>query len=221
MASINDFLKELRRRNVFKAGVAYVIVAWLIIQVASITFPALHLPPWAITLVTVLILTGFPLILLFAWAFELTPEGFKPAHHVVLDGSITHITGRKFDFAIIGLMAVVIIFLVLENYVWKEEVSPSIVAEVRVEAPVVTDNKSIAVLPFVNMSADPEQEYFGDGIAEEILNGLAQIEDLKVAARTSSFYFKGEKVDLQTIAEKLKVAMYWKAVCASQATDCV
>ena len=81
MASVTNFLKELRRRNVFKVGVAYGIVAWLIIQIASIAFPALHLPPWAITLVTVFIIIGFPLILLFTWAFEITPEGFKPTEN--------------------------------------------------------------------------------------------------------------------------------------------
>ena len=97
LARITDILKELRRRNVFKVGMVYAIVAWLIIQIAATTFPVLNLPPWAITLVTVLIIIGFPLILLFAWAFEMTPEGFKPTHHVELDESITHITGRKFD----------------------------------------------------------------------------------------------------------------------------
>ena len=211
LANNTNFLGELRRRNVFKAGVTYAIVAWLLMQLTDIAAPSMHLPGWTISFITYLLIIGFPLILLFTWAFELTPEGLKPTHHVELDESITHITGRKFDFAIIGLMAVAIIFLLLDNYVWVEE-SPSIVTstteaktEVMVDVSAVANQKSIAVLPFVNMSADPEQEYFGDGIAEEILNGLAQIRELKVAARTSSFYFKGEKVDLQTIAEKLNV----------------
>ena len=207
-----NFWQELRRRNVFKAGVTYAIVAWLLMQLTDIAAPAMQLPGWTISFITYLLIIGFPLILLFAWAFELTPEGFKPSHHVELDESITHITGRKFDFAIIGLLLITVIFLVLENYVWVEEASPPVVStttrtktDVMVETPVVTEIKSIAVLPFVNMSADPEQEYFSDGISEEILNGLAHVKDLRVAARTSSFYYKGKDVQLTEIGETLKV----------------
>jgi TolB-like protein len=210
---VSSFFAELKRRNVFKVGTVYAIISWLIIQVSAITFPALHLPAWAITLVTVLIIIGFPLILLFTWAFEKTAEGgFKPTRQVVLDESIMHITGRKFDLIIIVSLLVAVIFLVLENYVWEEEIPPPIVttateinSEIIVEALVTTDSKSIAVLPFVNMSADPDQEYFSDGISEEILNGLAHVKDLRVAARTSSFYFKGKDMQLIEIGESLKV----------------
>lgn len=208
-----SFFTELKRRNVFKVGVAYAIVGWLLIQVIVAIESPLHLPDWVDTLTIIFLITGLPVALIIAWAFELTPEGVKRSHEVAHAESITSLTGRKFDFAIIVLLLIAVVFMALDNYVWVEKASPPLVntstetkTEVMVETPVLTDSKSIAVLPFVNMSADPEQEYFGDGIAEEILNGLAQIEDLKVAARTSSFYFKGEKVNLKTIGETLNVA---------------
>ncbi|MCZ6526216.1 MAG: tetratricopeptide repeat protein [Gammaproteobacteria bacterium] len=213
MASVTNFLKELRRRNVFKAGAAYVIVAWLIIQVAAITFPALQLPPWAITLVTVLILIGFPLILLFAWAFELTPEGLKPAEQIVLDGSISHISGRKFDFTIIGLLLIAIIFLVVENYVLEEE-KPSPIAvtiteqviEAKDETTVVVDDKSIAVLPFVNRSKSEDDVFFVDGIHDDILTQLAKIASLKVISRTSVMQYRDTRKTIRTIGDELGVA---------------
>jgi len=108
LANITNFLRELRRRNVFKVGVAYAIVAWLLIQLTDTVAPAMHLPGWTLSLIIYLLIFGFPLILLFTWAFELTPEGLKPTHHVELDDSILHITGRKFDFAIIGLNLLVL-----------------------------------------------------------------------------------------------------------------
>jgi TolB-like protein/Tfp pilus assembly protein PilF len=213
LANITSFLKELRRRNVFRAGVAYAIVAWLIIQVASITFPALNLPSWAITFVTVLIIIGFPLILLFAWAFELTPEGLKPTHHVELHESVTSITGRKFDFIIIGLLLIAVIFLVLENYVWVEEApSPDVTAttetkvEEKVEPAIVTDNKSIAVLPFANRSKSEDDAYFVDGIHDDILTQLSKITDMKVISRTSVMGYRGTTKNMKTIGEELGVA---------------
>jgi TolB-like protein len=214
LANITNFLKELRRRNVFRVGVTYAIVAWLIIQIASITFPALNLPSWAITFVTVLIIIGFPLILLFAWAFELTPEGLKPTHHVELHESITSITGRKFDFIIIGLMAVAIIFLLLDNYVWVEETLPPVVitptettTEAITEAPVVvTDRKSIAVLPFANRSDEKKDAYFVDGIHDDILTQLAKIASLHVISRTSVMGYRGTTKNMKTIGEELGVA---------------
>ena len=140
----------------FKVGVAYAIVAWLIIQIADITFPALNLPQWAITLVTVLIIIGFPLAILLAWAFELTPEGVKPTHHVELDASVTQISGRKLDFAIIGLLLIAVIFLLLDNYVWVEKESPPIVSttietmtEESVEPAVVVERNRRRVQPRV------------------------------------------------------------------------
>jgi TolB-like protein len=187
---------ELRRRNVFKVAVAYAIVAWLLIQVADIVFPVLKLPEWTLALVTVLLFLLFPMALLMAWAYELTPEGFKPTSEVRLSESVRKITGRKIDFIIIGLLMAAVAFMFIDNYV---------LTDAREQAPAAITEQSIAVLPFVNMSGDPDQEYFSDGITEEILNTLVAIDDLRVAGRTSSFSFKGKDVDLPTIGEQLNV----------------
>ena len=108
---------ELKRRNVVRVAIAYAVVAWLSIEVSATTFPMLKLPEWAATFVTVLLIIGFPVAVIFAWAFELTPEGIKKEKDVDRLESVTHFTGRKLDFAIIGLMAVAILYLVLDNYV--------------------------------------------------------------------------------------------------------
>jgi len=194
---------ELRRRNVFKVAVAYAIVVWVLVEVAATVFPILQLPEWTVTLVTMLLLLGFPVALFLSWAYELTPEGIKPAHEVKQSESITHLTGRKLDFIIIGVMVLAIGVLVIDNYVLVDE-------STKQPAPISDDSqvdaeKSIAVLPFVNMSADPEQEYFSDGMAEEILNGLAQVRGLRVVARTSAFSFKGQNIDIRHVGETLNV----------------
>ena len=192
-----SLIAELKRRNVFRVGVAYAIVAWLLVEVASVVLPALHLPDWALTLLVVLIVAGFPLALILAWAFELTPEGIKRDSDVDPDEAVTRTKGRKLDFAIIGLLAIAVVFLVVDNYIL--EADPVSTAEA------VEREKSIAVLPFVNMSSDPEQDYFSDGISEEILNELAQLPGLRVASRTSAFTFRGENRNMGEIAAKLNV----------------
>ena len=194
---------ELRRRNVFRVAVAYAIVAWLLIEMVATVFPVLRLPEWTVTFVTALILISCPIILIGAWAFEITPDGMKRTREVPLEHSITHITGRKFDFAIIGLLTIAVVFLIVDNYVLVGEPA-SVVSEQTVPA-VQPVGKSIAVLPFVNMSSDLEQEYFSDGLSEEILNLLAKFPELKVIGRTSSFAFKGKNEDLRDIGQKLGV----------------
>jgi len=196
---------ELRRRNVFKVAVAYAIVAWLLIQVADIVLPTFNAPDWIVPVFTVFLILGFPLILLFAWAFEVTPEGVERTREVPLERSITQITGRKIEFAIIGLLAAAVAFMFIDNYVLRDAREPAQVAADAEQAPAAITEQSIAVLPFVNMSGDPDQEYFSDGITEEILNTLVAIDDLRVAGRTSSFSFKGKDVDLPTIGEQLNV----------------
>ena len=193
-----SFFHELKRRNVFKVAIAYAIAAWILIEITATTFPILKLPDWTVTLVTVLVLVAFPLTLIFAWAFELTPEGIKKEKNVDRSESITHVTGRKLDFAIIGTMAVAIVFLLADKLLLSESVETN-------DVETVATSQYIAVLPFVNISSDKEQEYFSDGITEEILNSLASVKELKVAGRTSSFAFKGQNQDLRRIGELLGV----------------
>jgi TolB-like protein len=160
-----------------------------------------------VTLVTVLVLIGFPLALIVAWAFELTPEGIKREAEVDRTDSITRVTGRKFDFAIIGLLAVAVVYFAVDKFILEVEPEQTeVTAALVLSAQPIAQEKSIAVLPFVNMSPDPDNEYFSDGLSEEILNRLAQVPNLRVAGRTSSFQFKGENRDLREIGERLGVA---------------
>jgi TolB-like protein len=202
MASL---VKELKRRNVFRVAIGYLILGWVVLQITDIVAPALRLPEWTITLVLLLGVIGFPFALFFAWAFELTPEGLKREHEVDRSKSITHYTGRKVDFAIIGLLAVALAFVVTDNYVLLDEPDKNpVTVEESFAAGQAYD--SIAVLPFHNMSSDPEQEFFSDGIAEELLNALARLRNLKVAARTSAFAFKEQQTDIREIGQALNVA---------------
>jgi len=190
-----SFIKELKRRNVIRVAIAYAIAAWLLIEITATTFPILKLPDWSVTLVTVLVLIGFPLALIFAWAFELTPEGLKKEKDVDRSESITHVTGRKLDFIIIGVLAVALVFFA-STHQWGSETGNA-----------ETADKSIAVLAFADLSREGDQEYFSDGISEELLNVLSKIPGLRVAARTSSFQFKGENRDIIDIGKQLNVAM--------------
>ena len=189
-------LAELKRRNVFRVGVAYAIVGWLLLEVASVILPALHLPDWALTLLVVFVVAGFPLALIVAWAFELTPEGFKRETAVDPAESITHVTGRKLDFAIIGLLAIVVIYFAVDKFVLEAEPE---------QASVVRE-KSIAVLPFANRSANQADAFFVDGIHDDILTHISRISALKVISRTSVMGYRDTTKNLKTIGEELGVA---------------
>jgi TolB-like protein/tetratricopeptide (TPR) repeat protein len=191
-----SFFKELKRRNVIRAAIAYAIVAWILIEITSTVFPILNLPEWTVTLVTALLLIGFPVALIFAWAFEMTPEGIKRESEVDRSESVTHVTGRRLDFVIIGVLAIAVAVFAIDKFVLNSDM-PSVGSE---------SQPSIAVLPFVDMSPNKDQEYFSDGISEELLNQLTKLRGLHVAGRTSSFSFKGKDDDLRVIAEKLNVA---------------
>jgi hypothetical protein len=176
-------LAELKRRNVFRVAVAYLVTAWLLLQVADIVLENTNAPEWIIQVFMLALAIGLPLALVFAWAFEVTPEGLKKEKDVDRSQSITRQTGRKLDRAIVLVLAVAVIVLLIDRvrHARHDEAPPqSAETEAAEDRP-----PSIAVLPFVNMSSDPEQEYFSDGISEEILNSLAKIKDLKVAGRTS------------------------------------
>src|SRR2546423_2679486 len=189
----NSFFGELRRRNVYRVGAAYAIVAWLIIQIATQVFPVLEIPNWCVRLVIVLLALGFPVALVLAWAYELTPEGIKRTEAVVAEKSIKRQTGRKLDFLIIAVLLCAIFFLVYQRFYPSEKASD-------------VPEKSIAVLPFENMSDDKENAFFADGIQDDILTSLAKIHDLKVISRTSVMPYRGAaKNNLPQIAKALGV----------------
>jgi adenylate cyclase len=205
-----SFFAELKRRNVFRVGAAYLVVAWLLIQVVDTVVPALHLPGWIVTAVVLFLIIGLPLALVFAWAVELTPEGLNREAEVEPAESVRHRTGRKLDFLIIGALVLALGYFAYDKVLLAPQRDAALVEStteaIEKQAAAAADaQKSIAVLPFANMSADPEQEYFADGLAEELLNLLASAPELRVAARTSSFSFKGENSDIRTIGEKLNV----------------
>ena len=209
-----SFITELKRRNVFKVGMAYAIVAWLLVQITSIAAPALHLPDWTLTFIIYLTIIGFPLALFLAWAFELTPEGIKPTRDVDQEQSITRVTGQKLNYTIIGLMALVIAFLVADNYVFQKETAVPTAPPAAEQAaatpapePAVAENKkSIAVLPFANMSDSKEDAYFADGVQDDILTQLTNITSLKVISRTSVMGYRDTTKNVKTIGKELGVA---------------
>ena len=200
-----SFFEELKRRNVVRVGVVYLIAAWLLAQVADLLLENFNAPDWVIQAILVVLIIGFPLALIFAWAFELTPEGLKKEKDVDRSQSITPVTGRKLDRAIIVILVIALSYFIWESRVQHQHSEAPEQQAVVEPAPAEPSAKSIAVLPFVNMSSDPEQEYFSDGISEEILNSLAKIKELKVAGRTSSFAFKGQNQDLRQIGDTLGV----------------
>ena len=160
-----SFIDELKRRNVFRVGVAYVIVAWLIAQVTELALDSFATPDWVMQTVLFLLIIGFPLALLFAWAFELTPEGLKKEKDVDRSQSITHVTGRKLDFVIIGLLTVTLGYFAYDKFVLdpgRDAAGDKLITK-------------IAVLPFVPMSSGDDDGYFADGLTEEIVNALAQL----------------------------------------------
>lgn len=195
--NLKNYISELKRRNVFKASVAYIIIAWIIIQVASIALPTFDAPPFVLKTILFLMVIGFPLILVFAWAFELTPDGFKKTKEVKLKESITPQTSSRINKVIIALLSLAVILL-LFNQFW-------IIPNNNTDS-INKDGKSIAVLAFTDMSPEQDQEYFSDGISEELLNLLAKIPELRVISRTSSFSYKGKNETLETIGKELNVS---------------
>ena len=198
---MSSFYRELKRRNVVKVGVAYAVVGWIVVEIASVVLPALLAPDWVHRVVTFLVILGLPPALMFAWAFELTPEGLKLEKNVDRAKSVTTQTSRKLDYVIIALLVVGLATTLTLHFSGDKESGEA-------ETISVTDDptvKSIAVLPFVNMSDDEGNEYFSDGIAEELLNVLVKVKGLEVASRTSSFRFKGSNLSIPEIADELNV----------------
>jgi TolB-like protein len=195
-----DFFAELKRRNVYKVAVAYTVVAWLLIQVATATFPVLEIPNWATKLVIVLTVLGFPIALVLAWAFELTPEGIQRA------GEGARLKTRRASGGFVSSWSqpsrrLALLFGNGNPGQARRPIADSSLPQ----PPARSGHEIVAVLPFVNMSGDPANEYFSDGITEEILNALAHVPNLRVAARTSSFAYKGKNEDIAAIAKNLRV----------------
>jgi TolB-like protein/cytochrome c-type biogenesis protein CcmH/NrfG len=202
--------KELKRRNVFKVATVYIVTSWLLMQVGSVVLPAFEAPSWVMKTFLVLLSFGFIIALILAWAFEITPEGVKREADIAPEDSVTAHTGRKLDFFIIGLLTIALAYFIFESR-FVSSPTETVVAKstATIDSPqdvtLEPEGSSIAVLPFVNMSSDKEQEYFSDGISEEILNVLAKIPKLQVTSRSSAFFFKGKEIIISDVAKKLGV----------------
>ncbi len=209
---MRTFVSELRRRNVIRAAAFYAASAWLVVQVATQVFPFFDVPTWTVRWIVVAAVIGFPFLIAFAWFYEITPQGLKRESEVDRDDSMTRQTGRRLDRWIIAVMGIAIVALLADQFVMRPSASTAPAATPAEATPASTaqvgaaPEKSIAVLPFTDMSPGHDQEYFSDGVAEELLNALAKLRDLKVAGRTSSFSFKGKNDDLRTIGKALGVA---------------
>ena len=220
-----SFFAELKRRNVFKVAAAYIIVGWLIMQAGDTLAPALHLPEWVNSLLAYFLILGFPLALFFAWAYEMTPDGIKKEKDVDKTLSITHTTGQKLNYAIIGLLVVALGYFVWESRFQKgvagvandHQASSQPAAQTRdkttpdvsIETPLTAlpEKKSIAVIPFRNRSANEENAaFFSDGVHDELLTYLSKIEDLKVISRTSVMSYRDTTKNLRQIGTELGVA---------------
>lgn len=212
-----SFFSELKRRNVFRVGMAYIITAWLIAQVAELAADSFLAPDWVMKMIITVLMLGFLVSLVLAWAFELTTAGLRRETGIEAGQSTAQATAGKLDRTIIIALVAALAYIAYDKLVIDpnrdavllesamQQTAEVIAEPVSTESTLEANKQSIAVLPFVNMSSDPEQEYFSDGITEEILNHLAKNRELKVVARTSVFSFKGHDQDIRQIGEMLGV----------------
>ena len=208
-----SLFNELKRRNVFKAVVGYIITGWLVMQIADVVLNNIEAPDWIFQVLMLFLGLGLPMVIVFAWAFEMTPEGLKRESEIDRNLSITSETGRKLDYSIIAVLVLALGYFAYDKFIVSADREAALV-EAATQAAVeqsaeVTEaeiDRSIAVLPFADMSPDQDQEYFTDGLSEELLNLLAKIPELKVASRSSSFQFKDKGVDILEAAKQLNVA---------------
>src|SRR5947199_981230 len=198
---MNNFFAELKRRNVYKVAVAYAVVGWLLVQVTTQVFPIFEIPNWALRLIVLAIIIGFPIALVMAWAFELTPEGIKRTEDVDLAQMRTKAHAWIY-IVVVGAVVSISLFFI-GRYTVGNKTTPTL-SETAIGSSI--PQKSIVVLPVLNESGDPRDEYFSDGLSEELIAALAQIRELKVIGRSSSFRFKERKEEPKTIGEKLGVA---------------
>lgn len=208
---MSGLFEELKRRNVFRIGIAYLVGSWLLLQIVDVVGPILKFPDEVARYVLFLLAIGFIPALILAWAFEITPDGVKFESEVDRSASITTRTGRRLDRAIIVILVIAVGFLLYDKLSQKGSEPFSPVSAQRTQQSLqqpglpVSLTKSVAVLPFIAMSKGPDDDYFSDGLTEEIINALAQLPDLLVTARTSAFYFKGQNLPVADIARELGV----------------
>jgi serine/threonine-protein kinase len=202
--NLGSFFSELKRRNVYKVAITYAVVAWLLIQAASILLPTFEAPTWVMKAFVVFLALGFVISVMISWAFEATPEGLKRTENVPPDAVLPTWSPRKFATFIVAV-AVIAAGLLAFN-LFRTRSTPTPRPSEAATAALSTSQKSIAVLPLLNESGDPKDEYFSDGLSEELIAALAQIRELKVIGRSSSFRFKDRKEETKTIGEKLGVA---------------
>jgi len=194
---------ELKRRNVVKVAVAYAVVGWLLIEIISTVLPTFESPQWVLQTLTFVIILGFPLALILSWVFDLTPEGLERTVSAPVSDSTAKVNGRNFYFVIIGLLILTVGFMVLDNYIFRGSDPLDGLVDVSDPVPGFSNRAAIAVLPFLNLSDDPAQEYFSDGITEDIITGLQSTGAFPVIARTSTFSYKGQAKDVRDIARDL------------------
>ncbi|MDH5305288.1 MAG: hypothetical protein OEW64_14470 [Gammaproteobacteria bacterium] len=195
-----QIFRELQRRNVFRVSIGYAISCWLLAQVADLVLENIAAPAWVMQTILLVLALGFPIVVFFSWAYEVTPEGIKRESEVDRSQSITHVTGRKLDRAIMLTLVLAVSYFAIDKFFLSDR------RDAAQDTPAADLTASIAVLPFVNMSDDASNEYFSEGLSEELLNLLAKIPELRVAARTSSFSFKDQALDISDIARRLNVA---------------
>jgi hypothetical protein len=216
-----SLISEFRRRNVFRAAAAYIAVSWILMQLAEITFPAFGLGDRAIlVLITVLAIGLIPAVTL-SWIFELTPEGIKRESDIDRSGELMRRTNRILDRSIIALLAISVTYLAVDKFlldpVRDEARLEAAREEGRLDALETTfGNKSIVVLPFSNRSDDPNQDYFSDGLSEQLQELLSRFPELRVISRTSAFSFKDKNVDMREIVQQLKVPLLGSAPTVEQ-----
>jgi len=218
-----SLFNELKRRNVFKVAVAYTVAAWVLLQVVDLVLESIDAPAWVMQVFLLIVVLGFVVAVIIAWAYEMTPEGLKRDSEVQREESIAGHTAKKLDKLTVVLLVVVGLMVIADRLIpessnSKEPIASEVEPASSVESSLVNESLSVvepstaptitslAVMPFANMSADPDNEYFSDGISEELLNLLVQVDGLRVPSRTSSFAFKGKNMDIKEIARQLAVA---------------
>jgi TolB-like protein/Tfp pilus assembly protein PilF len=205
------WIEEIKRRNVGRIAILYGVACWLILEPVHVIFHMLQVPVWANRLVIILMTLGFPVVMIFAWVYEITPDGLKPTVEVPHGQSIRRQTGRRLDRAIIAVLALALVYFVIDKFwlskhVVGSETALTVATRAHIPAPLPVQAKSIAVLPFVDLTDKQDQAYFADGMAEEVIDLLANIPGLTVIGRTSSFQFRGKAIDVRSIGQTLGVS---------------